>query len=108
MLKRMLAVGMTFVLLIGLLAFHADAQSDWDAYWETVKGDNNVKYRCMKLSYLEWSEKKNKYRQYATFFVTDDSNHVPVRIDITLNFGEAKAYVATMKGTRNPITSIVK
>ena len=75
---------------------------------ETVKGDNGVKYRCMKLSYLEWSEKKKKYRQYATFFVTNDSNHVPVRIDITLNFGNAKAFVATMKGTRNPLTSIVK
>ena len=75
---------------------------------ETVKGDNGVKYRCMKLSYLEWSEKKKKYRQYATFFVTNDSNHVPVRIDITLNFGNAKAFVTTMKGNRNPLTSIVK
>ncbi len=75
---------------------------------ETVKGDNNVKYRCMKLTYLEWKADKKKYRQYATFFVTDDSNHVPVRIDITLNFGNAKAFVTTMRGNRSPLTSIVK
>lgn len=75
---------------------------------ETVKGDNNVKYRCLKLSYLEWKESKGKYREYATFFVTDDSNHVPVRIDITLNFGNAKAFVTSMKGTKNPLNCIVK
>ena len=27
---------------------------------------------------------------------------------LPLNFGNAKAFVATMKGTRNPLTSIVK
>ena len=64
---------------------------------ETVQGDNGVKYNCLKLSYSEWSEKKNKFRQFATFFVTDDSKHVPVRIDITLNFGSAKAFVSSMK-----------
>ncbi|MBP5386850.1 MAG: DUF3108 domain-containing protein [Prevotella sp.] len=73
---------------------------------EKVKGDNGVSYNCMKLTYMEWSEKKKKYREFATFFVTDDKNHVPVRIDITLNFGNAKAFVTTMKGTRNPLTAI--
>ena len=69
---------------------------------ETVQGDNGVKYECLKLSYSEWSDKKKKFRQYATFFVTDDSKHVPVRIDITLNFGSAKAFVSSMKGVNNP------
>ncbi len=67
---------------------------------ESVQGDNGVKYNCLKLSYSEWSDKKKKYRQYATFFVTDDKKHVPVRIDITLNFGSAKAFVSSMKGVR--------
>ncbi len=69
---------------------------------EKVKGDNDKSYNCLKLTYSEWKESKNKYREYATFFVTDDKNHVPVRIDITLNFGKAKAFVASMKGVRNP------
>ena len=75
---------------------------------DKVKGDNGVTYNCLKLTYMEWSKRKNKYREYATFFVTDDKNHVPVRIDITLNFGNAKAFVTSMKGTRNPLTSVVK
>ena len=68
---------------------------------ERVQGDNKVKYNCLKLRYSEWKESKKKYRDYATFFVTDDNNHIPVRIDIVLNFGNAKAFVSTMKGTRS-------
>ena len=72
---------------------------------EKVKGDDGKSYNCLKLTYSEWKESKNKYREYATFFVTNDKNHVPVRIDITLNFGKAKAFVASMKGVRNPTTN---
>lgn len=75
---------------------------------EVVKGDDKVKYRCLKLTYSEYSERKKQYKQFGTLFVTDDKNHVPVRIDITLNFGIAKAFVTGMKGVRNPITAIVK
>ena len=75
---------------------------------ENVQGDNGKKYSCLRLSYSEWSERKNKYRQYATFFVTDDSNHVPVRIDITLNFGNAKAFVSSMKGVKTPSSTTTK
>lgn len=67
---------------------------------EKVKGDNGVTYSCLKLEYTEWVEKKKKWKTYATFFVTDDAKHVPVRIDITLNFGKAKAFVTTMKGVK--------
>ena len=73
-----------------------------------VTGENGVKYRCLKLEYSEWSSKKQKYKQYGSFFVTDDANHVPIRLDIVLNVGNAKAYVATMKGLKNPISCIVK
>ena len=75
---------------------------------ETVKSENGVKYRCLKLTYSEWSAKKQKYKHYGSFFVTDDANHVPIRLDIVLNVGDAKAYVSSMKGLRNPITSVVK
>ena len=42
------------------------------------------------------------------FFVTDDKNHVPVRLDMHLRFGSAKAFLTGMKGTKSPITSRVK
>lgn len=75
---------------------------------ETIKGDNGVKYRCLKLTYTEYSKRKRKWRELATFYVTDDANHIPVRIDMNLNFGSAKAFVTNIKGNRNAITATTK
>ena len=72
-----------------------------------VKADNGKKYRCLQLSYLE-QEDGNKFRNIVDFYVTDDDNHIPVRLDMFLRFGSAKAFLIGMKGTRNPITSVVK
>ncbi len=65
----------------------------------TVKADNGRKYRCLQLSYMELE--KGKYREIVRFFVTDDANHVPVRLDMSLKFGSAKAFLTGMKGVRN-------
>lgn len=75
---------------------------------EKIKADNGKTYRCLALTYSEWNESKNKYVKISTFFVTDDSNHIPVRIDLFLKFGAAKAFLVSMKGTRNPVTSEIK
>ena len=72
----------------------------------TVKADNNVKYRCLRLAYMEYDD--GKYEKIVDFYVTDDDNHVPVRLDMFLKFGSAKAFLVGMKGVKNPITSIVK
>ena len=50
----------------------------------------------------------NKEKEVITFFVTDDLNHLPVRLDMYLNFGSAKAFLTDIKGNRHPLTSIVK
>ena len=42
------------------------------------------------------------------FYITDDKNHLPVRLDLNLRFGTAKAYLRSVKGERNPQTSIVR
>lgn len=73
---------------------------------KTVKADNGVKYRCLELSYTEKDE--GKWREIARFFVTDDANHIPVRLDMFLKFGSAKAFLTNMRGTRNKITSVTK
>ncbi len=62
---------------------------------ETVKGDNGIKYSCLKLSYIEI--KKGKEKEIACFYVTDDKRHIPVRLDIALRFGSAKAYLTNIK-----------
>lgn len=71
-----------------------------------IKADNGVKYRCLKLSYLE--KEDNKYKRIVDFYVSDDDNHVPVRLDMFLRFGAAKAFLVNMRGLRNPVGCIVK
>ena len=71
-----------------------------------IKADNGIKYRCLKLSYLE--KEDNKYKRIVDFYVSDDDNHVPVRLDMFLRFGSAKAFLVNMKGLRNPVGCIVK
>ena len=70
-----------------------------------VKADDGKKYRCLQLSYKEL-EKDGKYKEIVRFYVTDDANHVPVRLDMFLKFGSAKAFLVSMKGVRHPVTSI--
>lgn len=63
-----------------------------------VKADNNKKYNCLQLSYMEKTD--GGYKRIVDFFVTDDVQHIPVRIDMFLNFGSAKAFLVGMKGAR--------
>lgn len=72
----------------------------------TTEGENKKTYRCLVFSYMEKTKKKEK--EIVTFYVTDDDNHTPVRLDLNLRFGTAKAYLTRATGLRNPETSIVK
>ena len=74
---------------------------------ENVKAENGVTYRCLIFSLVEY-DKKGKEKEVITFFVTDDQNHLPVRLDLFLNFGSAKAFLNDVRGNRHPMTSIVK
>lgn len=70
------------------------------------KAENGVKYRCLVFSLVEY--KKGKEKEVITFYVTDDKNHLPVRLDLYLNFGSAKAFLKEIKGNRHPLTSIIE
>ena len=72
----------------------------------TVKADNGKKYRCLQLAYQQYED--NKWREIVHFFVTDDNNHIPIRLDMFLKFGSAKAFLVSMKGNRNAMSSQVK
>ena len=65
-----------------------------------------VTYRCLVFSFVEYEGKKEK--EVVTFYVTDDDNHAPVRLDLFLRFGVAKAFLTSHSMLRNPQTSIVK
>jgi hypothetical protein len=76
---------------------------------ETFKVEGTKeKFRCLVFSFYERDEKKKKKKELIRFYVTDDKNHLPVRLDMNLSFGTAKAYLRNYQGVRNEMTSIVK
>ncbi len=68
--------------------------------------DTGVTYRCLVFSFVERVGKKDK--EVVTFYITDDMNHMPVRLDLYLNFGTAKAFLSNHTPLRNPQTSIIQ
>lgn len=72
---------------------------------EKFKMENSkTAFNCLVFSYMDTEKDKEVIR----FYVTDDDNHIPVRLDMFLNFGVAKAYVSGMRNIRNPLTSKTK
>lgn len=66
---------------------------------------NKDKYRCLVYSFLAKDNGKDK--EIIRFFITDDANHLPVRLDMFLKFGSAKAFMQSCSGLRNASTSKV-
>ena len=57
---------------------------------------------------MELLKALGKGKRIVDFYVSDDKNHIPVRLDMFLKFGAAKAFLVSMKGLRNPVTSVVR
>jgi len=74
---------------------------------ENFKANDDVTYRCLVFTLLDY-DVKDKEKEMLRFYVTDDANHLPIRIDFYLRFGTAKAFYVKGSGIRNPQTSIVK
>lgn len=72
---------------------------------QNIEANNDTTYRCLVFSFVEY--KKGKEKEVITFFVSDDKNHLPVRLDLYLNFGSAKAYLKSVKGNRYPLDSAI-
>ena len=68
--------------------------------------DTKEKFRCLVFSFYERDNGKSK--ELLRFWVTDDDNHIPVRLDMFLSFGSAKAYLKSYKGIRSPMTAKIK
>lgn len=72
---------------------------------QVVEAEHGIKYRCLVFSLVEYPN--NKEKEVITFFVTDDKNHLPIRLDLYLNFGSAKAFLSSVKGNRYELSSVV-
>ena len=81
--------------------------------WLVYQGKENYKiegssekFRCLVFSFMEHEDDKDN--ELIRFFVTDDDNHLPVRLDMHLSFGSAKAYLRAYQGVRNPMKAKLK
>lgn len=72
---------------------------------KSFTAENDTTYRCLVFSLVEY--KKGEEKEVITFYITDDKNHLPVRLDLYLNFGSAKAFLRSVSGNRHPLTSII-
>ena len=73
---------------------------------ETFKvSDTKEKFRCLVFSFIEHEDGKN--HELVRFYVTDDQNHIPVRLDLHLSFGSAKVFLRNYQGVRSEMTSKV-
>jgi len=82
--------------------------------WLTYRGKENFKmngskekFRCLVFSFYE-REDEGKSHELIRFYITDDDNHIPMRLDMFLSFGSAKAYLKGYKGVRNPMSAKIK
>ncbi len=81
--------------------------------WLEFRGRENFKvsttkekFRCLVFSFYERED--NKSKELLRFYVTDDQNHIPVRLDMFLSFGSAKAFLNGYEGVRSEMTSKIK
>lgn len=74
---------------------------------QNCKVENGITYRCLVFSLVEYTKEKQE-KEVITFFITDDRNHLPIRLDMYLNFGSAKAFLTKMEGNKYPVTCIVE
>ncbi len=81
--------------------------------WLKYRGKENFKidgtgekFRCLVFSFIEREDGEDK--ELIRFYVTDDANHIPVRLDMFLRFGSAKVFLRGYTGVRNPMTSRIK
>jgi len=89
-----------------------DAKSSIDS-WLVYQGKENYKidgstekFRCLVFSFIEREDGKDN--ELIRFYITDDENHMPVRLDMHLSFGSAKAYLRAYQGVKNPMKSKLK
>ncbi|MBR1940109.1 MAG: DUF3108 domain-containing protein [Bacteroidaceae bacterium] len=63
-------------------------------------------YRTLIYTYI--THRDGKDSEIITFYVSDDSNHLPLRLDLSLKFGTARVQFKSVSGNRYPLTSRIK
>jgi hypothetical protein len=73
---------------------------------KNIEANDDKTYRCLVFSFVEYDDDGDE-NEVITFYISDDKNHLPIRLDMYLHFGSAKAFFKNVKGNRYPLTSVV-
>lgn len=74
---------------------------------EKIKAKDGNAYRCKGFSIIT-KDKDGDDEEMLRFYVTDDKNHLPVRIDFNMKIGSAKAFLKRVSGNMFQFSSIVE
>ena len=74
---------------------------------EIIKTDAG-KFRCIKLVPILIKDRVFKSEEGMTLWVTDDENHLPVRVESGISVGAIRADIVKYSGVKNAVSSKVK
>jgi hypothetical protein len=72
---------------------------------ETLETDLG-KVKCIKLKPILIVDRLFKSNEDMSLWVTDDENHIPVRIESGISVGKIRADLDTWSGLKNPMTAV--
>jgi len=72
---------------------------------EVIKTDLG-RVKCIKLKPILIVDRLFKSEEDMTLWVTDDANHIPVRIESGISVGKVQADLSSYSGLKNPMTSL--
>jgi|SRR6185437_9386363 len=64
------------------------------------------KIKCIKLKPILIVDRLFKSENSMTLWVTDDANHIPVRVESGISVGKIRADLASWSGLKSPMTSL--
>ena len=70
-----------------------------------ITANDNLTYECIEISLVAAGE-NNAERTIVNFFITNDDNHLPILLDLALNFGTAKARLSRRAGLLYPLAPV--
>jgi len=73
---------------------------------ETVEANDNKKYSCIKLILSIMDDAFSDKKEAMKVYITNDSNHMPVRLDSKLNIGSTRAILKSYKGNKHPVSAV--
>jgi hypothetical protein len=74
---------------------------------QTVIRKNNIKYKALKLSVDVVNEVFTESKNAIEVWISDDENHVPLKIRAKLKIGAAEAELSSYKNLKYPLTSCI-